>query len=365
MSELTLVLDPGASLSKIFYSVDAGPLLMLLMLPEVIPTTEEAVTDKAAAVIAKIPDDKQAWVQWGKEFWAVGQLAKDLGAATGLKGLKWEPALYKVLAAVGVIVRQERLSEPINLKLGLLLPNDEYSSYQEFEPEIQKALSEFKFQHQKISVSLKTFRCRPEGGGLLGWRCAELGQERLNKVITVLAIGFRNASCTWSRRGAKAEGNTSGLGYYKYLDGIIRRTWGQTYDSLTVPVYLAGSQVSADVLSCLLRATNPKYQKSELAKLVKSIKAAREEYCRSLFAWLIEVLPPDTNEIILAGGTAEYLKPVLTKRYGKDVITLLPELEQEVKIMFPSSTAALVPRLLDGYSFSRSLIKEPVLNGKR
>lgn len=365
MSELTLVLDPGASLSKIFYSVDAGPPAMLLMPPEIITTTEESVNDGLAAAIAKVPDDKQAWVQWGKEVWAVGQLARDLKATARMNGLKWEPALYKLLAAVGVIVRRETLREPINLKLGVLLPFGEYKSHKEFEQEIHNALSDFKFQHQRISVNLKKFHCRPEGAGLLASRCDEIGSDRLNKVIAVLAIGFRNATYLLSTHGAKAKGETTTLGFHTLLDSIIQRTDGQTYTSLIKPVYLAGFQVQAQALESLPRTQNPKRRKAELLKIVEGVRLANAEYWRAMVSWLTEVLPPDIDEIVLAGGTAEFLKKILVKQYGQNTIKSVAELEKAVKLAFPNATCDLVPRLTDGYAQLRILTKEPVLHTKK
>jgi len=366
MVEIILVLDPGASLSKIFYSINSGSIRMLLMPPQVIPTTEEAATDKAAEAISKVPDEQQAWVQWGKEVWAVGQLAKDLNAVQALQGLKWEAALPKVLAALGIIVRKEGLLEPINLKLGLLLPHREFTSSQDFESEIHSALSNFKFQHQRFSVNLKMFRCRPEGAGLLAFRCSELGDLRFQKNIAVLAVGFRDASCLISRHGGKAYGTTKQLfGYCMLLDGIIRRTPGQDYESLTLPVYQAGASVSVDFLKKLPQSQSPPRRKAELAKITSAIKAARAEYWRSFSSWLAEVIPCDTDEIILAGGTAKYLESDLSNRYGSDSIVGVPGLEKNLNLVLPNASIELVPRLVDGYGVTLNFTKEPVLNGKK
>ena len=82
-----------------------------------------------------------------------------------LKELKYENALYKILAAIGIIASKHQLLAQKTLKvyLGVLLPWNEYSDRQRFESQLDKMLAKFSFRASPLKVKLLRFLLRPEG----------------------------------------------------------------------------------------------------------------------------------------------------------------------------------------------------------
>ena len=109
MSDLTLTFDPGSSLSKVIYHLADGRPRLLLMEPEVIELSLSSIDahlrTRGNLGITRPEDD--VWLQCGdsQQCQVVGYLARQFLAAVRMNEVKYERALYKVLAAVGAIVQ--------------------------------------------------------------------------------------------------------------------------------------------------------------------------------------------------------------------------------------------------------------------
>lgn len=108
-SHLEVALDFGSSLTKGIYQLNSGNPQLLIMSPKVVGTTsfglQSTPTNGFLKTHTNLSPETEAWVKWGKEetYYAVGQLAEQLSAPEGLKILKWQRAIPKLLPALWVI----------------------------------------------------------------------------------------------------------------------------------------------------------------------------------------------------------------------------------------------------------------------
>jgi hypothetical protein len=160
------------------------------------------------------------------------------------------------------------------------------------------------------------FNCLPEGAGIYLSHQKNIGDVIKQKICAIAMVGFRNASVLISHRGVVSrDGKTSDLGMVRMLEKVVAATAGQTVERLTSAVANTGSDIDTRPLMRLLRSTSQQGRTSELTTLQQAIKFARNEYANNLTSWFRQVIPPDVEEIIFCGGTAEYLKKELNAYY--------------------------------------------------
>ena len=176
-----LTIDVGSSGTKIVLRVVhegvASKLDLLWMEPELAESFREAVEEQYESTRISIPQpENEAWVEYDGQCYVVGFLAKHRFHGTvELANLKYEGAIPKVLAAVGVIAAKFGLPDEFDLALTLPLPFNEWRDRERFERVVTKALSSFNFRKRSLAVRVKFFMCVPEGGGLVITRGQKLG----------------------------------------------------------------------------------------------------------------------------------------------------------------------------------------------
>jgi DNA polymerase II small subunit/DNA polymerase delta subunit B len=107
------------------------------------------------------------------------------------------------------------------------------------------------------------------------------------------------------------------LGFIRMVERVVARTSGQTAERLTPAIAAAGSEFKAAPLMRLARSTTKQGRAEEVQQMIAAIKEARPEYARSLTSWLDENLPPDCDELVFCGGTADYLRKELNEHYDR------------------------------------------------
>ena len=207
--------DGGTSLSKIIYRVikdgTAEKVKYLSISPEVIRLIEPPAVDVFG-------EEMGGWVQLppkkAKEYYAVGKLAKDKGATSSIRRLKYEGFVPKILAAIGAIVAREKIAEKFSLDLYVLLPYSEYGNRQELESSLQKALKLYWFANQQLRTMLNNYRCYPEGLGigLEVRRRLGIGRWKAEK-IGILLFGYRNTSWLVFEKGVFSQSLSSSTPY--------------------------------------------------------------------------------------------------------------------------------------------------------
>ncbi|OUC13277.1 MAG: hypothetical protein B0A82_18080 [Alkalinema sp. CACIAM 70d] len=323
MSDLTLTFDPGSSLSKVIYHLRDRTPRLLLMEPEVIQLSIRSIeahrVTRGSLSVARSKDD--AWLQCGagEQCQVIGYLARQFLATVRMNEVKYERALYKVLAAVGTIAQETNLPKKFSIALSALLPYGEYQDAQRFHQLLKQHLKHYSFRGERLQAKLETFECRPEGGGLAMARVTQNGAEWFQQqTLAVLMFGHRNTSLLLFERGKLAIGNTTDLGFHQLVDKVLNRTSGQSADSLTSAIYSIGNQIVPDnpQLQHLVKTRSPTEQELEREQIVTAILTAREEYWSRLQDWLDTMLP-NVTEVIISGGAALYLHDELENYFNR------------------------------------------------
>ncbi|MEL7142367.1 MAG: ParM/StbA family protein [Cyanobacteria bacterium J06573_11] len=343
MADLFLAVDTGGSQTKIIFqsSTDDEP-DFLLMPPEVECISQaqfERYQERIGWLGVPAPQ-QQAWFSLGDQLWVVGAFASEFDPEDRLLEKKYENALYKVLAAVGVVVQKLKLSRrKVSVHLAMLLPWQEFNDRKAFEQQLQVLLSEFVFREQKLKVTLKTFLCRPEGGGLAATRMRTQGLEWFQaQRLVVLLFGHRNTSALFFEQGQFKQGDSPLYGFSQMIDLLVARHsvmdrqalllalvkamaedreeqerqnrmiaphWGEDRNPIRYPI--SWQRMSA--IRALVSVRDEALRETELKALGRAIEAALDEYWEKLEAWLMRVVPEELDEVIVSGGAALMLQP--------------------------------------------------------
>ncbi len=347
MTDLYLCVDPGGSQTKFFYQLpEQQTPNYLLMSPLVEPISRQQLDSYFShrGWLGSPAAIQQAWLEVENQVFVVGDFASRFDPDDRLAELKYENALYKVLAAVGVILQNHQISsrKKISLHLALLLPWNEYNDRQRFQGKISSLLAHFSFRGQSYKVNLAQFLCRPEGGGLAALRILDQGVDWLQqRKLGVLMLGHRNTTALYFEYGELRTGDSPLIGFSLLLDRVISLTSGLNRDLLAAAifqgielhdknVYLREKYHSCsdctetehpdwsqlDAIGALATAKDAGLRQQEVMDIASAITTATSDYWLKLDKWLRKVLPPDLDEVILSGGAARFLMPELESYFN-------------------------------------------------
>ena len=325
MADLFLVVDAGGSQTKIIYQTpDADSPEFFLMPPEV-EAISQAQFDRYQERIGWLGSpspQQQSWFVVDEQLWVVGAFAAEFDPADRLHEKKYENALYKVLAAVGVVVQKLKMARrKISLHLALLLPWQEFSDRKAFEAQLEVLLTDFAFRGQTLKVSLKSFCCRPEGGGLAATRVQQQGLEWFQEQrLVVLLFGHRNTSALYFEQGQLKTGDSPLYGFSQMIELLTARYSVLDKQALLLALVKAmqkertdrdyqarmfesatrgrsqynravcyPSWHSAKALDELVSVRDETLREAELDSLADAVEAAIDEYWEKLEAWLLRV----------------------------------------------------------------------------
>ncbi len=359
---LLLTLDPGTTDSKICYRVsERGSLSsfkLLLMDSLTTNVSSESIEAYEADRITSPLPESEAWIKYQDEYYVTGFLASRFGAVVNKKALKYEGAITKILATVGVIASKEGLGTVLNLALSVALPYSEWQDREKIKLELKSALSRFWFRDIELTVSLEFFQCFPEGGGLMLTRGKKLGKEFNSSKIVSLMWGYRDLSVIQSDR-CLIDGKTAKLGFLEMLEHIQRLTSGLEEKELLHTVHSAGAKITTKNIKNLAKSQNPKRKAEEAINITEVIKRVRADYWQRVMKWLVMALPADSEYIVIGGGTAYYfereLKDFMTRNYQDIEVSWSADLESDVMSVFNlnSNKDSISVRLADAYGLFR------------
>jgi hypothetical protein len=314
--QLILGADIGGSGLKAIYKnadVHSGSLFME---PEVIALPKAAIDNLLQNKLGNCEPADAAWVGFGGRYAAVGYLAASrFYANAGLKELKYERGLYKILAAVWVLAQKLGLSNSFKLDLAVLLPAGEYESRKKFEQILRSLLKNYQTPTGTMSLELERFSCYPEGAGVFLLHSKRLGAAIQQRKSAIIMIGYRNASVLVSYRATLDSGKTSDLGMVRMIETIMTKTSGLSESDLCKTLVASGCDINPSPLYKLTRSTTVAARNEEVATLVTAITEAKHLYMAALISWLNNVVPHDVDEIVFCGGTADYFKKELNTHY--------------------------------------------------
>lgn len=344
MADITLAIDAGGSQSKVIYALSDGVRRCLSMSTEVEQIQKQRLEEYFArqAWVGSPAPMTRAWIEWNEEVFVLGRFAQSFNPEDRIKERKYENALYKVLAILGIIVAEHQISVPprrkLTVALGILLPWNEYNDRSLFETQLKAMLADFKFQHTALKVELASFLCRPEGGGIAVSFVRSRGIDWLrSKRLGVLMVGHRNTTALYFEQGELKHGDSPLLGFAVLVERINELVGGLDRDKLTAalaqtspqgtstPAYLGRIRVlqepkweAADAIRSLASAKNAALRDAEIKRMAQAIRAATEEYWEKIEQWLKKnALATSTlDEVLIGGGAAQFLRPRLEKYFN-------------------------------------------------
>ena len=350
MPKIYVCVDPGGSQTKVIYQLPKQEKPQYLLMP---PELEEIKYESLLRYLSKQPSFanpapiKEAYLSIADQIFAVGEFASEFYPEDRIREIKYENALYKVLAVVGIILESNQIkSSKIQLYLSILLPWNEYEDRGKFKEKIEQYLSKFTFRKKEYSISLKKFICRPEGGGLAELHDLADKTWQQSQKIGFLMLGHRNISALIFDQG-KLSGESPLIGLSQFFDEVIERTSMLNRERIASAVFTAidnhwreqertyFGEKRYETQSAAERTTLPNWSESEsiekltnardldlkaqeITKISSAIEVAEEEYWSRISKFLARIFPAPLDAVIISGGASLLLKPRLEKHFNNE-----------------------------------------------
>lgn len=322
--DLAVCVDLGGSLTKMSVATADGQRYLLALASEVSEIPQATLSEVQSGFWGEGNPESSVWVgvKDGSSY-AVGSFArKYFKSQIDLAISKTDLAVPKILGAFWVLQQKLNLDSSFYVRLGILLPAGECSEVdcQELSDLLKPALRSFTTPTGKMSVRLFNQPViKPEGGGVF-LHYKKNAKVNLNKRRTgILGIGFRNANLLICDRGTIAQGDrhTCDLGFH----ALIRRCTeivGTTVSEvdLAAAVAKAGHEVNSRIINKFL--VTQRKERRETA-LIEAIGKSQQMYWSQLTNWFKYVNVDSFDDLVLYGGTAEYLKQPLTEHFQERI----------------------------------------------
>lgn len=349
MTDLFLCVDPGASQTKIIYQLSSENSPHYLLMPPQIESISQAAMDSYFNSIGWIGNPapvQQAWLKVNDEIFVLGEFADQFDPEDRIKELKYENALYKVLAVIGLIQEQHNLNskKKLSIQLALLLPANEYSDRQLFQDRLELLLSRFSFRNTTIKAKLERFSCRPEGAGLASIAIVRQSADWLRKrQLGILMFGHRNVTILYFDHGFMRVSVSPLIGFSNFLDSVIEAKSGLNRNSLTEALFTAldnehnliGTREDRsgngpmeisftqhpdwkeiESIKDLATAKDLILRQQEIEVITNAIENATEQYWSKLSKKLSKILPKNLDVVIVSGGASRFLKPEIEEYFN-------------------------------------------------
>jgi Actin like proteins N terminal domain len=317
---VTVAVDTGASGIKVIALVNDQPCILFIIAPHCIAINDNA-TEKADNY-----NEHRVWVKYGNEIFAVGTLAETLGATLRMKPAKFTTATPKILAAIGCAMQRLKLPPKFDLNLICVLPASEFDDRDIVIERVRSAIKILEFPSGKVRIKLKKINIYPEGYGLIQ------GQEKSPEVyssMTMVMMGYRNISTFETKSGNLCKSHTSNYGFNYFLADVASQTGYSPEDLLNPILHCKPSKVLGEEYEKLYQERYHKIIKSEGkdreyedAKIKRVVAIAKQSYVTKITEWLDEIMPDQTNMIVVGGGTTDFvwddLYPFFAKRVNGD-----------------------------------------------
>ncbi|NET13855.1 MAG: ParM/StbA family protein [Okeania sp. SIO1H6] len=374
INTIVVAIDLGSSLTKVVWGTK-GKTNFLTMEPEVIQCDRQHLdVYRGKRLQLKSSSANDAWINLNNNIsqsFVVGFLASILLAEANLKAPKYESALYKILAVLGIIAEQQQ--DRFDVALTTLLPYSEWTDQSKLKQEIEEAVKSFWFRGKRVRLRLRRCQCLPEGLGITMSRYQDLSQNIPSSVVT-LVFGHRNTSILEFQRGVFSNANTTNLGFFRLIDQVVELTSSQERNGLHEAIFKLGDPVDSNnpILYQMCKSTTSDNQETETSEIIKAIQTAQEYYWTLINEWLQSKLPKRIHEVVIAGGVAQYLKHKLRERlhgidtyWGgdwQDVICRDPSFQKD----HPNEEDrhALAFRLIDAYTAYHFQIKTLIVESQ-
>lgn len=376
MENLTIAADFGASLGRAIYHDGSPEPKLILLKPEIISLSPSSILayQNSWSLGSSYPE-LSAWLRVKERYYALGELARHrFRVLPHVDEPKYNKAIYQCLGIIGSVLQREK-SNPSELDLSLVLPLDEFNYKQQFEEELRKALSDFTFRGVDYCLKLNKFICLPEGSGLyLRGRAAEKGQllaHHKEITIAIVMIGYRNISLMVFDFGVIKVKETTMQGFAQMMDSIKERVPVVDEEALILAMTKPSRSKRLRAYEQMAVCEDEEMKKKEVNRLESAISEAMQEYLTVINNFLSANLKSfRLDELVIGGGTANYLKSELKKylhSFGATKISWTENLEQRINQTFGSKIKreSLEYRLCDVYGLFYYFLKKPLPTVKK
>ena len=336
MIDSYICIDTGNSGTKIVYSFpETNKIHSLFMSSALAEVSIERMENqlKRSNWIGFSQLEEQAWIKNGNDLVAVGGLAEKFSPADRRTEPKYENALYKVLAAIGVIVETHSLSKrkQFKVQLGLLLPWNEYRDQERLVEELKRLSSEYEFRGRKIKVKIQSCTCYPEGGGIAIARVREKGGNWFKKQrLGVLMLGDRNCTGLYFESGQIKSGASPLDGFSFLLDRIIEDApCLLDRERLSEAIFTGIAQAKKkpdypsrpqwqdmESIQSLATARDKNLRKSEVQDIDRAITMGAREWNEKLKNLMGQIFPKPLTELNIGGGSLPFFAPFIEEYFN-------------------------------------------------
>ncbi len=357
--KLVITVDVGASLTKIIYRLwksskecQTSYICMSPLIEEINKEKLKQYLESKGWLGAPVPEE-EAYLEVGDEYFVVGDLAKEFDASDRTFERKYENALYKVLAGIGVVLETSlvKTKKEMTTWISVLLPWDEYSDRFRFTEHLVKLLANYKFRGETVRVKAtkETVLVMPEGGGIASAYVLKKGGSYLKgKRIGIAMFGHQNLTGLLLNNGKLVYGDSPKMGFTWFLDRVIRNTSGLDREKLSkaineclnkikidssTPFTVEGSYTSTDfggdyslgltgspnygeclAVKCLATSRKESLRSSEIKHISNQILKAQLEYFEKVEKWLSKIFPvKEIDYLLFSGGAVNFFKQQLER----------------------------------------------------
>ena len=319
--ELTLIADFGASGSKFLYEYkkkgEKSELKALFMEAQVYKGKIEEIKEKIKG--GNLAEDS-CWIKLLDQYLAVGYLAKQLEGQSSLKQTKFMQAIVKTVGAICAIAGKENLTNcKINVNLIAFLPHGEKANAKYYKSNLKKQTEKpIESQYGKVEININQIGCRSEGEGIYN---ALPEKTKLKEKVGILMMGYRNLSILIGEKGSVREGETTDLGMVKIVEEVARCEGLSDYGKLTKLLVEGKESEEAlnQVLEKIFMREGGMNKQERMENLKQAILKAEASHIEKTVRWLREILEEDVSQVILCGGTAQYLGEKLTSAIAREL----------------------------------------------
>ncbi|MDJ0534867.1 MAG: ParM/StbA family protein [Xenococcaceae cyanobacterium MO_207.B15] len=348
MANIYLSIDTGYSDTKAVYRIEGEDQFRYFLMSSKIATVPQAKLDnyqKIKGWWGCPAPERKSWLSIQDQIIVVGSYAEEFNPIDCRGEPKYGTALYKVLAAIGVIVEKHDCStrKKIKLRLAVLLPCNEYSDRDRFQKRLELICSSYKFREQTIKVKIEKFICHPEGGGLAMARMRLNGKDWFAKQrLGIWMLGNRNLTGLYFEYGDLKVADSPLMGFSYLINDIIDQTSGLTPEKLTSAIFSALKIFRRRYKECvgsrnrpvwsqltpiknLATARDSHLRNEEITHIANVIEMVAKEWEDEIQTWLKKVFPPNLTEISISGGPLPFFAPMVEEHFNCSVNSETPK----------------------------------------
>jgi hypothetical protein len=351
LKKIVITIDMGGSKTKAIVQEypEGRPQVLLL---------DSEVADVAKASVEGIETEGnpsyRAWVGIGGEYCALGELARRrFGGILQLRELKYELAVPKVCSLIWLAKEKLNLGNDVAAYLSILLPPGEVQDKEQLQTRLKDAFRGFDTPAGKMRVKMLRYDASPEGAGVFFHRRRVLGGNMPTAMYVML--GYRNVSIFTVRGGSSGAGITSNFGMSWLVDNFTSKVSGLSSDNHNIVEVMveAGASCDPQVMQKLSRKRKREEIQLDGELMSKALLLARDEYWRALVRWLRSKMDEDIEELVLCGGTADYVRPEIDAYFQKQGI----QVSWHGDILIPDEISfGMGNRIADVYALHQHMI---------